>query len=293
MYTGQMKRRNTLLAGGFIAFAVLVGATTAHATVGGPTLIGSFSYNPENESVYYILESQDGRGCPPSLRNISLASEAITTELSCNEGEDLIGSDYSNQNGVFQRISEMTQGFKYLNPINLSKNDIAVDVNFVESETLEGSPEFIIRSQFVAEVYQGGKKIDGFEIQGCDVDQPFSFAGYAIPGFEKKIILLSSTKGDCWEGGYSFERLHVIGGLSVLDRTSSGNEYKSQASALVPGAGTLVVFEKDAAPVETSVGTTTPDSLEGDSGVPRGTIAIAVAALLLGIFVGRLYFPRR
>ncbi len=286
MYTGQMKSLNVLCVGTLVALVVVLGARTAEATVGGPTFVGSFSYNPENESVYYVLQSQDGRGCPPLLQSISLADEAVTTELSCDEAEGLAGEEYSNQDRVFQKISEITEGFKYLSPISLSKNGVDVEVAFVESETLEDSPDFVIRSLFSAVVYQDGQKIDEFEIIGCSVDQPFSFAGYAIPGFEKKIVLLSSTKGDCWEGGYTYERLHVIGGLSVLDRASSGNEYKSHASALVPSAGTLVVFEKEAVSIEVPI--------EVDaSRVPYGTIGTALITLLVGIFIGRSCFSRR
>lgn len=226
-------------------FALILFPSPASATVGGPTYIGSFMYNNANESIYYIERSDGGRGCPPELKKVSLVSEKIDTVFSCSQGESLQGNDYTNNYQLAMvEITKLTNGFKDLTPVSLTKNTIRIDVDFVKTETLDSEPDWILKTHFLAKVYQNNKKIDEFQIAGCNLDQPFTFAGYAIPGFEKKIALLSSTKGNCFEGGYTIERLSIIGGVNVQDGTHTGG-YKSIETPLVPSESTLVVFEHD------------------------------------------------
>ncbi len=218
-------------------------ANIAFATVGGPTFIHTFKYNPTDESIYYILNSEGGRGCPPELFKLSLNSGKSEVVYSCSEGEKLRGDDYDGISPVDTEINKVIQNFKDLTPINLKDNGISIDVSFVNYENISPEIAEVKNANFTASVYQDNKKITDFPVSGCNIEQPFVFAGYAIPGFEKKIVLLLSTKGDCWEGGYTYESLHVVGGVSNLDKTYL--YFYKGSSALVPNEGTLVVFESE------------------------------------------------
>ncbi|MEK7646461.1 MAG: hypothetical protein AAB381_02090 [Patescibacteria group bacterium] len=256
---------------------------SAQATVGGPTYIGSFKYNKADESVYFTQLSLSGRGCPPVLQKISLVSGNIDTAFSCDQGEALYSGNYSDiQPKVLEEISKMISEYKDLTPLNLLKNNIAIDITFNKSETLESDPTWIIHSLFTATVYQNGSKIDEFSIKGCNIEQPFTFAGYMIPGFEKKIVLLSSTKSDCFEGGYTGESLHVVSNVTLIDPTPS-NQYKHFESPLVPNEATLIVFEPE-----------TLASADGTDPTRRyGTLILAVLlALVVGIYVGKIFFKK-
>lgn len=286
-----MKIQNNLRARTLLAAALALGATVAHATVGGPTLIYDFRYNPADESVYYIEEDHGGRGCPPELYKLSLNSGAASVVYSCDQGSAEGASPVS-------EIDAIIEGFKPLSPISLKKNGIEVDVDFVRSEMWEyGSDSGVSKRHFTATVYQRGGKVAELPVAGCNLEQPFTFAGYAIPGFEKKIALLLSTKGDCFEGGYTNETLHMVGGVGGLDKDFSYNSMK-WSQPLAPNEGTLVVFEADeiAAPVDEK-----PDEDDdepaaevpvagADDGAPSAAVlvTVAVVSVLAGLGLGRL-----
>ncbi len=221
----------------FLVVSAFALAAVTYATVGGPTLIYDFRYNPADESVYYTEQDSGGRGCPPELFKLSLNSGSTTVVYSCDRG-------FAEDASPVSEIAAIVEGFKPLTPISLKKNSIEVDVDFVRAENY--SPEFeeVVRRHFTATVHQRGNKVAELPITGCNLEQPFTFAGYAIPGFDKKIVLLLSTKGDCFEGGYTKETLHMVGGVGNLDKDFRYNSMK-WGEALVPNEGTLVVFEVD------------------------------------------------
>lgn len=275
-----------------IILGVFFVANGVFATVGGPTFIHTFKYNPSDESVYYIQKSESGRGCPPELMKISLNSGKSQVVFSCNEGEKLRGGnyDYNGISPVDAHINKIIQNFKDLTPINLKDNKISIDVSFVNYENISPELPEIKNANFVASVYQDNKKVIDLPISGCNLEQPFVFAGYAIPGFEKKIVLLLSTKGDCFEGGYIYESLYVVGGLNNLDKTYL-NYYKGQGP-LVPNEGTLVVFESDNVNNENEIIIDPELSTENSS--PRGIFYIVIASIIalgLGYFFGRKKKP--
>lgn len=263
-----------------IILEVLFISNYAVATVGGPTLVHSFKYNPVDESVYYVVNSESGRGCPPELMKISLNSGKSQVVLSCDEGEKLIERNSSEFSTVYAEIEKRTQNFKFLTPINLKDNRISIDISFINYEKISPEIDEIKNANFVASVYQDNKKIVDLPISGCNLEQPFIFAGYAIPGFEKKIILLSSTKGDCWEGGYIYENLHVVGGVNNLNKTGF-NFYKNQ-NPLIPNEGTLVVFESEGINKNAEASEKTPSSSKNIY-----TITAVILGLGLGYFLGR------
>lgn len=274
-------------------------ATSAYATVGGPTFIGDFTYNKADESVYYVENSQSGRGCPPILKKISLNTSSISTVYSCDEVEKLVAS-----NGTINKIGTITQNFKPLQQINIAKNNIVIDVNFAREEKIAQTNE-VIKRHFIANVYQNSNKISEFTLTGCSLDQPFTFAAFAIPGFDKKIILLLSTKGDCWEGGYTMETPYVVAGIENLDKTSDIKSTKSDQAALTSSLSTITLSEKDQVeipqpqqpvqqpqPVESPALVNTTYDASNKEIVPAGktnnanNILIAVVALIAGLTIG-------
>jgi hypothetical protein len=271
-----------------IIFGALFVASNVFATVGGPILIHSFKYNPADESVYYVSNSYSGRGCPPELLKMSLNSGKVQVAFSCDEGEKLLGSgDDYNIAPVNVAINKITQNFKDLIPINLKTNRISVDVSFLNYEKMSPEWDEIKNANFTASVYQDNKKIIDIPISGCSLEQPFVFAGYAIPGFDKKIVLLLSAKGDCWEGGYIYENLYVVGGVNNLDKTYNGNFYKGQ-DPLVPNEGTLVVFEADSVnnKIEETDNTKLPVENSNNSAILYIIFGFVIA-LGLGYFLGK------
>ncbi len=270
-----------------IAFFV---ANSALATVGGPTFIHSFKYNPLDESVYYIQNSESGRGCPPELMKLSLNSGKVSVALSCDQGEKIIEGNGYEFSPIYAEIERRTQNFKSLTPINLKDNRISIDISFVNYTNISPEIAEIKNANFVASVYQDNKKVADFPITGCNQKQPFVFGGYAIPGFDKKIVLLLSAKGDCWEGGYIYESLNVVGGVNNLDKTYLSNFYKGP-SALVPNEGTLVVYvsaslEPDAPDWNNPKWRDNPTETDTDG---IGNLAIPYTIGLIILFVGLGY----
>ncbi len=214
------------------------------ATVGGETLIYNFKYNPIDESIYYIQQSYSGRGCPPELIKLDLNSEKKETVFSCSQGEKFLSEsnnyDFSLVNTEIERL---TKNFKPLIPLDLKSNNITININFDREEKYAELNE-VIRRHFTSSIYQNNKKIKEFSVIGCNLNQPFTFQGYFIPGYNKRIALLMSAKGDCWEGGYITESLYTIAGVDNLNKTVSTNFYKG-LSALVPNEGNLVVYGSD------------------------------------------------
>lgn len=279
-------------------------AGVAVATVGGPTYIYDFKYSPEDNVIYYVSASQSGRGCPPLLQKISVVSGMSQAAVTCNEAEALITErGYSLGEypaALFRKYEEIIGYFEQLVPLHLSKNGIAIDLDFVRTENYGPDVDEIIRTHFLASVHHNGKKIDEFSVSGCSREQPFTFAGYAIPGVEDALVLLRSGKGDCFEGGYTGEGLRVIRNVSGLETANHSLFWKGN-EPLVPSEATLVVFEKDAA---LNVARGAENEHANDSSdrelqkqlLSREGATLALAAViftLVGIVLGRTIFRKR
>lgn len=253
------------------------------ATVGGPTFIYDFRYNPLDESVYYIKQDFGGRGCPPELIRLSLNSGKTDIAYSCSEGEKIISLDnYTSPANL--EINKIIKDFKSLAPLSLKDNSISIDINFVSEENYSPEVNEVVRRHFTASIYQNGTKVNELPITGCNLNQPFTFQGYSIPGFEKKIILLLSTRGDCFEGGYINENLYVVGNVGGLNKTSSTNFYKD-LSALTPNEGNLVIFESDKLSDEI---VTTPNQPKEEKTSFLILITVALITLIIGTILGIL-----
>lgn len=261
----------------------------AHATVGGPTYIGDFHYNRADESIYYQVNEQSGRGCPTLLYKTSLENRVTTPVINCDQAEAIVNASTNQQDryyGLRTTYADMLSAMKPLSPIALNQSNISIDVAYVNESTFGTGPDsFVSHRNFIANVYQNGTKVDSFEITGCSVNQPFVFLGFTIPGFEKKIVILSSAKSDCYEGGYIREKLHVVGNVSNINKDYI-NVYKTHYEGLEVSEHTPIVFEQDSDP--TTIPASSTNSTPKDNNKNHTVIAfIAVIMLALGFFVGR------
>jgi hypothetical protein len=264
----------------FITISTLIPKFTI-ATVGGNYTVYDFRYNPKDESVYYLVQDFGGRGCPPTLNKISLESEEIFSVFSCNDGEEKVMKDPSYN--VLSDIYTITQNFKNLMPIDLNKNSINIDVNFKKDEFFDELSGELKQKIFNVDIFQNGNKIDGFELSGCYLDQPFSFKGYQIPGFEKKIILLVSRTRDCFEGGYIGESIFVINNIENLNKDYFSSSYKGD-DPLYPDKGVLIVSENDSVKEKTN-----GNSIDKKDGVDYSkTSLFSALSLVLGLILGSL-----
>jgi hypothetical protein len=260
----------------FIVVAFFGAVGTLHATVGGENLIDSLTYNPENESVYYVEQNFGGKGCPPELFKMSLASGKSDVVFPCAE-------DFNNAR---EKISSITSSFKRLDALNFKKNDITIDLTFVRAENYSAEYAEVLTNHFTATVYQNGQKVADFPVQGCSTKQPFTFQGYSIPGFNKKIVVLVSAKGNCFEGGYIDEYVHVVGGVNVIDRAPV-NFYKG-LSPLLPNEGNYVIYAGDKVTVAPSPVLSTTTRVDTDiKAIPRAPErTVLILSTLLAFFVG-------
>ncbi|MES2471109.1 MAG: hypothetical protein V4526_02680 [Patescibacteria group bacterium] len=268
-----------------IAAAVFLGASFngANATVGGATFVYDIKYDAKTGTVYYTEQNEGGKGCPPELKAISLKDNTTKVIYSCDDG---INESQSGGQSQAEKISTYTQDFTYLQPVNLKKNNISISTSVTGEEKLqEGDTDYVIKTNFVADIFQNNAKKASLPFSGCSADQPLVVDGYRVPGVSDKLLFLLSRKSDCFEGGYIGETLHLVSGINIANATDV-SAYKGQ-SALVPHAGSLVVYTaKPAAPAEPAPQTPTGNSA-GSYSMAR-IIQIAAIAFVVGVLVGRL-----
>lgn len=305
-----------LILSAFYFSFLLIPIQSTFATVGGDSYVGELKYNPIDESVYYIRTDGGGRGCPPILNKISLTAKNEETVFSCNDGEKLINEqnsesdpNYSGVNNlIWSKIQDLTSKFKSLVSINLNKNNIELDISFVKDvyfpvnntpDLPETYEKILDRKLFSVQVFQNKKKIDQFEISGCNLEQPFLFAGFMIPGFEKKIILVSSAKSDCFEGGYITEKIHIINNLEFLNKNEGLGMYKSITLPLIPTESTLVAWGEDSKKVEEAKGINSDKKNENSINMQDDfsqiylSIISGIIGILIGIIISKYIYPSK
>jgi hypothetical protein len=273
-----------------LAFAIFsIGATQAHATTGGPTYVYYLKYNPADASLYYTEQSDSGRGCPPELKKISVVTGQASTVISCDDAESI-----DVPNGVETEIAGITDSFSDAAAINLEKNNIDIILTFAGEEKI--TDDYVLKNHFIAHVYQDGVSVGEFPVEGCSINQPFLFAGYALRGLNKKLVLLLSTKGDCMEGGYIRESLRVIS-ATVKDRTPIAGSYKTR-DPLVPSEDTLIVYSEESHRPSSTDPSPTPTPFPTPTTAPvtpvtstddTSEITIAIVAalfLIIGVILG-------
>lgn len=276
-------------------------AELANATVGGSTYIYNFKYNPENESVYYISVSEGGRGCPPEIMRVALSTEEVVTEFDCGEMEKLLHGELSNNYSLLDTVTKnIIIGYKDLIELNLNANKISFDVKYASDEmygNIESADRFVYNRIFDVSVYQNNVKVDDFQVKSCSVDTPFNFAGYIIPGFEKKIAVLVSGGSDCVEGPYTVETMKIVSGVQI-DFRQPGAVSTKKRSALIPSEKTLTVraadeisVQKNVIPNDVKTATSATEVNVASNQIEENShldmLIVAVLAIFLGFFVGR------
>jgi len=259
-----------------ILLALILVVPKVYATVGGPTFIHNFKYNTADQSIYYVETSASGRGCPPMLMKVSVVTEVVDVMHSCDEGEEFIKNSNNNFGVVLPALYKVTSGYSDLNLVNLKSNGIKIDVNLIDFVTLPDT-DYVMNANFTASIYQNGIKISDIPLAGCNTEQPFVFSGYSIPGYTDKMALVISTKNDCMEGGYTYEKMYIVSGVkNLVNSTSYG---RKENSALVPSEDTLVVFEPDTVKEEVAVEPKV-------NSINPTTVIIIIVSVSIGVVLG-------
>lgn len=228
----------------------------------------------------------DGKGCPPIIHTINLANLQDTEVKTCDEVFAHFFKDYDNRNRYNQFIRDTFQNLSYLGSVSLKKNNIDVNVEFISKNVTEGGE--VLWREFYATISQDGKSLTRIYFRGCFKDQPHIFEGYKIPNTDFMAILISN-KGDCFEGGYVNESLHIIKGIKYYD-TNIVRSIKEE-SATEPNRGNMVVFARSKDVVNNNnvnnIPTTLPIPQKNSVAEIILMIAIFVVGTTLGYVVGR------
>jgi len=213
-------------------FLLFVLPIDALATVGGPTTIDRLAYNQNQNAVYYTVRFEGGRGCPPVVYKISLEGGRVDSVLNCDQAESLYNLQNStDQERYYKAIDNIMFEGVPLKKINLINHGIKAEVGHINEVFLDDS-EWKLNSNFHVKILQGNKIKSEFDAKGCEDDQPFVFRGYAIPGVMDKILIMQSTIGDCFEGGYVVDNLFVINNIK-LENNTDPDEYLSNRGPFV------------------------------------------------------------
>ncbi|HCC84641.1 MAG TPA: hypothetical protein DEP87_03080 [Candidatus Pacebacteria bacterium] len=229
-----------------------------------------------------------GKGCPSIIHAISLTNVQDTEVKTCDEVFQQFFKNYSeeNQNKYSQFIYDTYQNLSYLGSVSLKKNNIGVNVEFISENVAEDGE--VYWREFDAIISQDGKSLTRTRFRGCSKDQPHIFEGYRIPNTDSMAILISN-KGDCFEGGYVNESLHVIKGIKYYD-TNIVRSIKEE-SATEPNTGNMVVYATSKDVVNdnnaNSTSTTSPVPQKNSVAEIILMVTIFVVGTTLGYVVGR------
>lgn len=237
------KRFTCLLVVVLVVFSLLISGEKVSATVGGPTYISDIVYHVPSNSIYYLENSSDGRGCPQIIRSLGLTSMEDVEIKTCDEIFQQFFSNTGGEEAYLQFVADTYKNLSYLENINylgsvsLKKNNIDINVEFISENLDEYGDKY--SSGFEAIISQDGKILARKSFLGCSKDQPHIFEGYRIPDTNAMAILISS-KGDCWEGGYTRESLFIVRNVEYYDTNIV--RYFKEKSATDLNIGNVVVY---------------------------------------------------
>lgn len=276
-----MKKYSSLLIVTIAVFSLLMLSEKVLATTGGPTYISEIAYNASSSSVYYLENDNGGRGCPPIIHQVNLTNKQDVEVKTCDQVLDQYFKNYSEESDQKYRqfISNLYENvpyksFSYVGSVSLKKNNIDISVSAL-SDKIENGEKYW--TEFRAIVLQDNKEVARIDFRGCDIEQPHTFEGYMIPNSDVLAILISNN-GDCFEGGYIRETLHIVKGIKYYD-TNIVRGFK-QASATEPNSGNMIVF------------TTSKDVPVSGSDINNSTKLIVAVVFIAGILLGYLIGKR-
>lgn len=259
-----------------LIFSGLALASSVHATVGGPTYIDRVGYDALADQVYFLVNTQSGRGCPPEIMSVDVKSKQVIDVMNCDQIEKKYG--YSSE-GYNTFVDDTFKNLTHLSALDFRRNGISVDVTYVGEHR---NDEYNVSSDFRADFYQNGKRIDSASYVGCYEDEPHVVHGYLIPETDAFAVIISRI-GDCFEGGYSEDSLFIIHGGKIVDPSPVPPPMDSSAPQVF--RGDLVVYADEVGGSQVS-----PDPL------PVGTLTmpsdiwyqITIGALLL-VVIGLVF----
>src|SRR3989344_2981880 len=187
----------SLFGGMLFVVLFIFGARSTSATVGGPTYIERLSHNPTENTLYYLVNSQSGRGCPPIIHKLDLLTGEDTTEASCSETEANYYSQGAFDSAAYNQVIENAFRSSNLLPvINLAAHNISAEVEYVGVHRFD---EYNTAADFRAILFQDPRSKQVIDFVGCHQDQENNLRGYATPGSPDLAVVISRI-GDCFEG---------------------------------------------------------------------------------------------
>ena len=207
----KQKIDTSLIVGILFLALFMLSAGQSAATVGGPTYIERLSHNPSENALYYLVNSQSGRGCPPIIHKVDLLTGTDTTVVSCSEIEaNYYGPGAFDSAAYNQMIENTFRSSNLLTVINLAAHNISAEVEYVGVHRFD---EYNTAADFQATIFQDPTDKRVINFTGCRQDQENNLRGYAVPG-SPALVVVASRIGNCFEGGYTQEDLYFITGIN-------------------------------------------------------------------------------
>ncbi len=241
-------KKITLFSTTFAVF-YLLSVSVTNATVGGSIIISSIqTASPYSEEIIYELNNYGGKGCPPEVFSLSLRTNVRQVILGC---DDI--SLNSSQNAYDAKLESVLSQYPTLvKRIDLAKNKITAQITVIGEEKFNPATGSFGRTDFRLDIFQDGDKKGSFNYSGCSVDQPHVIEGYAVPNLGY-LVLLVSSKGDCFEGGYAYERLFSVPNITFFNSNSLSLKGNKEAA---PGPGNIYAIASKTTASTSSVNTT-------------------------------------
>ncbi len=189
---------------GAIVGIFIINISPARATVGGPTIISEVRANAAGE-VIYVEQSMSGRGCPPIIYSLNTETGAKNVVVSCDLSEQ-------NLDGYTELFSQTLAQFPaVLESVAFESMGVEMraKVNVVQEVVEDLENNIFPRTDYSVDILRNGEKLGTLEYSGCRPDQAHQFSVYSSVNPEK-LLIKSTSIGDCFEGGYLVDRLHLL-----------------------------------------------------------------------------------
>jgi hypothetical protein len=284
--------KKIILLSATIVVVCLMTITKVQATVGGPTIIHSLQYSPTNgQEFIYEQQNYGGKGCPPEIYAINIKTQIKRTLVSCDEG---IRNSVEYNTKLENTLSQYPNLLKH---IDLIKNKFSAKITAVKEHDFDASTGNFGGTDFQLDLFQNNEKKASILYSGCSKDQVHIIEGYAIP-YKSTLVLLVSTKGDCFEGGYTRENLYIVPNISTyFDQTSLPVKNTEAARSgtgnisLIASSNKVQVPKTETSSYDTQTSSPSPETPinstpNQESEIPSNTnYLITIGALVLIILV--------
>jgi len=205
------------------AFLLLLASSffnQALATTGGPTILEDFKYDVAENKAYYFQADAGGAGFQPSLIQYDPSIKKFSTVF-VDEFLFTRLSEEKQKAIRFTSLKEAKEFLATLEPlprINLAKNNVTVEVFLSKEYDLEyrGNIWGFLVAELTARVLQDGEEVGNASFYDCG--KSVAFEGFVVPG-SNQLLLLTNSIGQCFETGYTVDRLFPITEIVLVDST--------------------------------------------------------------------------